>query len=241
MIEQPSVLFEDNHLLVVNKPAGMATMGAEGLTLHAWAGQYLKHKFNKPGNAYVGIVSRLDRVTSGVIVLARTSKAASRLCPQFTGDPESVAKAHRKWAKTPATKRYLAIVDGTDFPREGSLAHRLLKDEDAMRMRVANASKENALMATLRYRTLGDFGHQRMVEVELETGRKHQIRVQFASIGHPIVGDRKYDSASTHAVGIALHSWRTQIAHPVSQASMTFEAWPTHGWPSWSAKLRPKR
>lgn len=213
------ILYEDNHLLVVNKPAGLATMGAaSGNTLHGLAADYLKRKFNKPGKAFVGIVSRLDTITSGVLVLARTSKAASRLSAQF-------ADHHRG-----AGKIYLAAVAPRIADKSGCWSDWLAKDERAHRMRVVSATAPQAKRAKLKYARIGDQNDYSLMAVGLETGRKHQVRVQFADHGHPVIGDRKYGSQRPFAGGVALHSWRLQIVHPTRRETMTFSAPPPSSW-----------
>ena len=215
------ILYEDNHLLVVNKPSGIATMGAESLpTVHSLAAEYLKRAYNKPGRAFVGIVSRLDAMTSGVLVLARTSKAASRLSSQFTpGSPDQ------------AKKIYLAAVAGTLDSPQAELVDYVRKDDAAKRMKVVGQTVPSAKQARLRYVTLGQQGELSVVAARLLTGRKHQIRLQFADRGHPVLGDRKYGSNRRFSAGVALHSWRLQIIHPTKRHPMWFEA---DVPPSWS-------
>lgn len=221
------VLYEDNHLLVVDKPVGIATMGvaAEELTMARLAANYLKQKYRKPGNVYVGVVSRLDRMVSGVLLLARTSKAASRLSNQFR--QRSVAK------------RYLACVGGT-VPGAAEawyeLNDHLLKSESRQRMEVVSPHHAGAQQATLRYRLLNHDRAHSLLEVELITGRKHQIRAQLTSLGHPIVGDRKYDSNIPFPAGIALHCHYLGVAHPTQQTPLHFRSLPTH-WPAHIEKL----
>ena len=138
------ILYEDNHLLVVNKPAGIATMGAEsGPTVHSMAADYLKKAYNKPGRAFVGVVSRLDSMTTGVLVLARTSKAAARLSKQFASKSESMP-----------CKIYLAVVDGQMDHKQGELVDHVRKDDAARRMRVVDSSVAGAQRAVLRYTTV---------------------------------------------------------------------------------------
>jgi 23S rRNA pseudouridine1911/1915/1917 synthase len=220
-----SILYEDNHLLVVDKPPLIATMGAapgqESLVDVLKA--YLGRKYQKPGKVYLGIVSRLDAWVSGVIVFARTSKAAERLNQQF---------CQRSCQKT-----YLAIVpDRSDFKDTGRLEHRLAKDESLHRMTVVASSDKFAhsnsiaQFASLTYRTLGRSHRYRLLEVDLETGRKHQIRVQLWAEGCPIVGDQKYDSKESFAKGIALHSFRLRIEHPTKKILLAFEAIPPEYW-----------
>jgi 23S rRNA pseudouridine1911/1915/1917 synthase len=219
IMKKLEVLFEDNHLLVVNKPAGLATQGAlPGKTSLVVAAQsYLKGKYAKPGNVFVGVVSRLDSQVSGVIVLARTSKAAARLTSQF--------------AESSVTKRYLALVpDVLNVPPQGELQHHVWKDDRAQRMRAETAPVRDSQVAKLRYKTLAEFADSRLLEVTLLTGRKHQIRVQLAAIGIPIVGDRKYDSEQYFPVGIALHSYFLSFEHPTKKETLTFRILPPDYW-----------
>ncbi len=216
------ILFEDNHLIVIDKPVLLPTMGvAEGdESLVTRVKDYLRSRYNKPGNIYLGVVSRLDSHVSGVIVLARTSKAASRLAEQFR--------------RRTSGKTYLAIVsDHCDFADSGRLEHRIIKNESQHRMMaLPKAAAESSLekQAVLVYRTVGQIPGQRLLEIQLETGRKHQIRVQLAACGCPIVGDRKYDSPLPFAAGIALHSYRLEIEHPTLKLPLAFQAIPPACW-----------
>lgn len=222
---EPQVLYEDNHLLVVDKPAGLATVGTtDRPSLYRWAGGYLKQKYNKPGNVFVGIVSRLDTVTSGVVVLARTSKGASRLSEQIR--------------QSRMRKEYLAAVEGHLADESGERSDWLVKDERAHRMRVAAQDAPGAQLARLQFETLARGGHDAnaytLVRVELLTGRKHQIRVQMAAAGHPVWGDRKYGAVSP-AVGrgIALHSSVLELEHPTRREPLRFETPPPPTWTKW--------
>lgn len=216
---QFDILYEDNHLLVVNKPAGLPTMGVsdDQPSLLAEARDYLKHKYRKPGNVYLGIVSRLDAPVTGVLVIARTSKAASRLTEAFRSRA--------------VDKCYLALVAGHVDPPTGRIEHYLRKDERHRRMHTTTASAAGAQHAVLSYRLLEAVDHQSLLQVHLDTGRKHQIRVQLAKWGHPIVGDRKYGSAESFRKGIALHSWRLALEHPVRRVPLQFEAPLPRYWP----------
>ena len=195
-------------------------MGAESAeTLHSLATAYIKHKYNKPGNAYLGVVSRLDMMTSGVIVFARTSKAASRLVPQFGAtDPKK-----RKTASS-ATKIYIAAIEGRLDEAQQTLVDQVYKDDHAQRMRIADASAAGTQRAESQYVRLAESDDFTVVAVRLLSGRKHQIRVQFADRGHPIIGDRKYGSKQEFSAGIALHSWCLQITHPTRQQLFTWYA-----------------
>jgi 23S rRNA pseudouridine1911/1915/1917 synthase len=215
-----SILYEDNHLLVIDKPAGVATMGAEsGPTLHSMAAQYIGQKYNKPGKVFIGVVSRLDTVTTGVIVMARTSKAASRLTPQFAAKDA-----------TGASKTYLAVIPGHLDADSGTLTDWVYKDDAAHRMRVASTKRNDAQQATLKYVTVAENEHSAMLAIRLVSGRKHQIRVQWAERGFPILGDRKYGSNESFPAGIALHSWKLTITHPTLKTEMHFTAPLPQSW-----------
>ncbi len=244
------ILYEDNHLLVVNKPAGIATMGAEsGPTLHSLAADYIKRKYRKPGKAFVGVVSRLDAMTSGVIVLARTSKAASRLSDQFAGGADKLPQkgAIEQALTRDVEKVYLAGIDGSLTDDSGEWVDDLFKDDAAHRMRVVDVKRAistpkasrvtDAKRAVLRYHRLTSGGNESVVAVRLITGRKHQIRVQFAERGHPVLGDRKYGSTRDFPAGIALHSWRLRIVHPTRRTPMWFQAEPPASWKQLLKKL----
>ena len=207
-----NVLYEDNHLLVVNKPAMLPTMGVSSpkVSLLDVAKRYVAEKYNKPGNVYLGVVSRLDAPVTGVVILARTSKAARRLTSQFR--------------ERQVEKIYWAVVAGVpDRPTE-TLQHHLCKDDRHRRMHVTHPDNPDAQLARLHYQALASHGDACLLEVQLETGRKHQIRVQLAKIGHPVWGDRKYGSQHAFSSGIALHARRLTLQHPVRDESLQFEA-----------------
>jgi 23S rRNA pseudouridine1911/1915/1917 synthase len=216
------VLWEDNHLLAVNKPAGLPTQGvAEGApSLAKCAKEYLKRKYNKPGNVYLGIVSRLDAAVSGVVVFARTSKAAARLTEQFRNRrPE---------------KLYWALVDRQPNQPAGELDHWLKKDERALKIRVVAPRSRGSQHAQLSYRVVAARNGQTLLEVRLHTGRKHQIRVQLSEIGCPICGDRKYGSNRPFPGGIALHAKELTIAHPITKEPVKIVAPLPPTWPALS-------
>jgi 23S rRNA pseudouridine1911/1915/1917 synthase len=203
-----SVLHEDNHLLVVNKPAHLPTMGVpEGQpSLLAAAKEYIKQKYNKPGNVYLGIVSRLDAPVTGAVVIARTSKAAARLTKQFR--ERSVQKC------------YWTLLDKQPDPREGPLVDWLRRDERHRRMHITTNSHPESQEARLTYKTIRRVTGAILVEVELHTGRKHQIRVQLSHHGIPILGDRKYNSRRKFPNGIALHARCLTFEHPVLKTTV---------------------
>jgi 23S rRNA pseudouridine1911/1915/1917 synthase len=205
------ILYEDNHLLVVNKPAGLPTQGAAAGedSVVARARKYLKEKYHKPGNVYVGVVSRLDAAVTGVVVLARTSKSAARLSEQFR--------------ETAVTKTYWAVVESMPKQRTGTLVDRLEKDERQRKVIVVDAG--GGQEARLRFRQLASLDPgQTLLEIHLETGRKHQIRVQLAHYGCPIAGDTKYGALQPFPKGIALHARRLEIAHPTQKTRLEFVA-----------------
>jgi 23S rRNA pseudouridine1911/1915/1917 synthase len=206
------VLYEDNHLLVLVKPAGLPTMGTpQGRpTLLTLAKEYIKQRCQKPGNVYLGVVSRLDAPVTGVVLFARTSKAAARLTEQFR-------------TRT-IEKSYWAIVEGVVEAAGGRLVDWLAEDERYRRMHIVGPTMPGAKEARLAYRRLSIVRNDSLVEVELETGRKHQIRLQFSQHGHAVVGDRKYGSREPFLQGIALHARRLVISHPTTGEQLEFEA-----------------
>lgn len=212
------ILYEDNHLLVVNKPAMLPTMGVEEgkASLLQEAKQYIGRKYGKPGNVYLGVVSRLDAPVTGVLVIARTSKAASRLTEAFR--------------EGRVDKKYWAVVDG-EPPDQGICEDWLKKDERHRKVHVTRIESPDAKQARLTYRVVARLaGSRTLLAVTLDTGRKHQIRVQLASRKWPIVGDRKYGSASALSSGIALHAVSLGLEHPVRREPLRFIVEPPPSW-----------
>lgn len=212
------VLYLDNHLLGVAKPSGMLVQGdatgdADLVTL---AKAYLKRRFDKPGNVFVGLVHRLDRPTSGVVLLARTSKAAGRLADQFRG--RSVEK------------RYLAVVRGR-LGAEGEAVDGIRTGRGGS-VDVVPVGAPDSRRAALRWRTLAEAGGRSLVAVELLTGRKHQIRAQLAHRGAPVLGDFRYGDAEPFAGGrgIALHALRLGVEHPTRREPVVIVAPPPPPW-----------
>jgi 23S rRNA pseudouridine1911/1915/1917 synthase len=206
------VLHEDNHCLAVVKSAGQLTVGDRtgDVSLVDCVRDYLRTKYKKPGNAFVGVVHRLDRPVGGVVLFARTSKAASRLAEQFrTGRVDKV---------------YEAIVEGRVAVREGQLTDRLVKDRNTNVVRRAGAADTRAKQSTLNFRRLKTTPSATLLEIRPTTGRSHQIRVQLASAGHPILGDRKYGSKRHFEDGIALRAVRLTFEHPTTKVRITVEA-----------------
>ena len=206
------ILYEDNHLLIVDKPAALPTMGVEAgrpSVIEALK-EYLKRKYDKPGNVYLGIVSRLDAPVTGVLVTARTSKAAARLNEQFRSQE--------------VEKVYWALVSPPPEEAQEQLSDWVRKDERHRKMHVCTEAAPGAQLARLSYRTLQRRDERALLEVRLETGRKHQIRLQLGSRGSPVVGDRKYGSKRAFPAGIALHSRRLILTHPVKKTPIEIEA-----------------
>jgi 23S rRNA pseudouridine1911/1915/1917 synthase len=197
-------------LLVVNKPAGLPTQGAlpDVPSLHTMGCDYLRRKYQKPGNVYLGIVMRLDACTSGVVVLARTSKAAARLSSQFR--------------ERETHKVYWAVVEGVPEAEQGEYMDWVAKDERQQRMKVVRCDGPAAQLARLQYRVLHRLsGGRTLLAVTLDTGR----RLQMATRGSPILGDSKYGSHASFAPpGIALHAARLHVRHPVKQDELEFQA-----------------
>lgn len=218
LVMQLRVLYEDNHLLAVAKPAGIATVGVaeDDVSLAKLAKQYLKNRYQKPGNVYLGVVSRLDLLVSGVVLFARTSKAAARLSEQFRN--RDVAKS------------YLAAVEGVIEPVEATLEDWLAKNDQRHKVEVVASSAPGAQVARLTYRRLVAKPDASLVEIQLETGRKHQIRVQMASHGHPVLGDIKYGSRRRFPHGIALHAAQLIVRHPTRDEEVTIACPPPQTW-----------
>ncbi|MBU2547726.1 MAG: RNA pseudouridine synthase [Proteobacteria bacterium] len=216
------VLYEDNHILAVHKPAGLLVQGdASGRpNLLDLAKAYLKSKYNKPGRVFLGLVHRLDRQVGGVVVLARTSKAAARLSAQFR--------------ENRVQKVYWARVGGRPEPPAGECETYLIRQ--GSRNVPARPEEPGARAASLSYRTLAAGLETSLVEIELHTGRRHQIRAQLAALGHPILGDRKYGSTVPPLRdAIALSARRLTFEHPTLGRSVTIEA--RHGDPFFQAGL----
>ncbi|MCS7018766.1 MAG: RluA family pseudouridine synthase [Cytophagales bacterium] len=217
-----SVVYEDNHLLVVNKQSGIPSQsdltGDPALT--DYVKNYLKEKYNKPGNIFCGLVHRLDRPVSGLMVLAKTSKALTRMNEIFRS---------RQVQKT-----YLAVSHCQPQPTGGKLIHWLTKNAKTNVTRAHLQEVKNSDRAELDYRLVATWGDKSLLEVHPITGRGHQIRVQLASIGCPIWGDVKYGSTVKDSTGcIGLHAYQISFEHPVQKRMVTFSAEPPFERPVW--------
>lgn len=207
------ILFEDNHLIAVNKQPGLLVQGDEtgDEPLSEKVKTYLAKKYQKPGAVFLGVVHRLDRPVSGVVVFARTSKALSRMNELFR---------HRETKKV-----YMAVVAGTPRPPSGTLIHWLSKDESKNKTTVYRKETEGAAKSELSYELLNTIAGRSLVEVRPVTGRSHQIRAQLSSLGCPIVGDLKYGSTEPTGDGsICLHALRLEFIHPVRKELLTIAA-----------------
>jgi 23S rRNA pseudouridine1911/1915/1917 synthase len=215
-------VYEDNHLIAVSKAAGLLVQGDdtgdEPLTHKVAA--YLKAKYQKPGNVFVGLIHRIDRPVSGLVLLAKTSKALERLNEAFSS---------RKVKKT-----YLAAVEGIMENSSGTLENWMAKNAQKNTSYLTKAGQNGAKKATLSYRLVQQKERYALLEVSPETGRHHQIRLQLSAMGHSIVGDLKYGAKrSLENGGIGLHAYKLSFEHPVSKENLELEA-PLPGYFPWN-------
>lgn len=217
---EPEVVYEDNHVIVVVKPFNMPTQSDESRDpdLLTVVKEYLKVRDEKPGNVYLGMVHRLDRPVGGIVVFAKTSKAASRLSSQLRD---------KEMGKT-----YMACVVGAPENESGELVHYLVKDKDKNRVKASKTPREGAKKAELFYETISYGKKMSLLKVTPFTGRPHQIRAQLSAMGHPIVGDLKY-GAPTPLPGknILLFACAITFTHPVKNEEMSFEIPLPKDWP----------
>lgn len=224
-LDPQSVLYEDNHCLVVNKPPRLLTVGdqTQDQNLLDLAKEYLKQKYGKPGDVFLGVVHRLDRPVSGVVLFARTSKAASRLAEQF--------RTHTM------RKVYWACVSGAVQKPEGILEDWLLKDREDNFTTVVPAGTPDAKPCRLTYRQLLGRTNSTLLEILPETGRSHQIRVQLAARGWSIHGDRKYGSRQPGGGNIALHAVQLTFQHPTLHQAVVVNVSPPESWNEWQSNI----
>lgn len=220
------VLYCDNHCLAVAKPAGQLTMGDQtgDRTLLDDAKDYVKATYDKPGAVFLGVVHRLDRPVSGVVLFARTTKAASRLSAQF--------REHR------VQKVYWALVTGEVPAAGGVLEHELVKNSETNVVRVIDRPTPQSQACRLSYTRIARQRGVTLVEIRPQTGRSHQIRVQLAHAGWSILGDRKYGSREAFASGtIALHARSLSIQHPTQKVEICLRCDPPATWTRWTSGM----
>lgn len=208
------ILYEDNHLIAVRKRVGDIVQGDKtgDVPLSDMVKNFLKDKYQKPGNVYLGVVHRLDRPVSGVVLFSKTSKALPRLNKMF---------AEHKGVK----KTYLAIVVNKPAQPQGTLTHWLTRNEKQNTARAYDREVPGSKKAVLEYRLVAQSERYFLLEIELHTGRHHQIRCQLSKIGCPIRGDLKYGAPRSNPDGgISLHAWRLELEHPVSHQNITIDA-----------------
>lgn len=207
------VIYEDNHIIIVEKPFNIPVQAdsSKDKDLLNMVKAYVKKKYDKPGEVFIGLVHRLDRPVGGVMVFARTSKGASRLSEQVR---------NRSFKKT-----YLAVIEGSMEKKTGLLKDYLLKDNNKNVVKITEADVEGSKQAILEYEVLQERGNISLVKVDLKTGRPHQVRVQFSSRGCPLFGDVKY-GAKNKADKIALWSYELGIAHPTTKEELKFKIAP---------------
>lgn len=216
------ILFEDNHLIIVNKSGSDLVQGDKtgDISLDIKVKDYIKEKYNKPGDVFIGVPHRLDRPVTGAVIFARTSKALERLNAMFQ--------------EQKVTKIYWAVVKDRPPLEEDELVHFILRNQEKNKSHVLKSSKKGAKEARLKYRLVGSTNNYYFLEIELFTGRHHQIRAQLASIGSPIKGDLKYGfPRSNKDGGIHLHARQISFLHPVKKEQVKVIADPPND-PLWN-------
>lgn len=206
------VVYEDNHLIIVNKKAGEIVQGDKtgDTPLSEIVKKYIKEKYNKPGNVFCGVVHRIDRPVEGLVIFARTSKALERL--------------NKMLREGEIHKTYHALVEGNVKDDEGELENYLVSDGRINKTFVTTSSNPDAKLSKLRYKVLTRGDRYTLLEINLLTGRKHQIRCQLSNIGHPIKGDLKYGARrSNRNGGISLQAHKIEFVHPVSKENICVE------------------
>lgn len=214
-MEKLNVIYEDNHIIVVEKPVNIPSQGDKtgDIDMLTIIKKYIKEKYNKPGDVYLGLVHRLDRPVGGVMVFAKTSKAAGRLSEQVR------VKDFKK--------KYLVIVDGKMEAEKGFLEDYLLKNEKLNMSKVVKEGTKNAKLAKLDYEVVkyNEETNLSLLKINLHTGRHHQIRVQLSNSGHSIYGDQKYGTRG-RGKQICLWAYELSILHPITKEIMTFKVLP---------------
>lgn len=222
-VDNLSVIFEDNHLIIVNKQSGDIVQGDKtgDTPLSDVVKEYIKIKYNKPGNVFLGVVHRLDRPTTGIVVFAKTSKSLERF--------------NKMLRDKKVNKTYWAIVKNLPKKLEDTLIGYLLKNPKNNKSTSFSSEKKDSKKAILHYKVIQSLNNYHLLEVDLETGRHHQIRCQLASIGCPIKGDLKYGFDRSNKDGsIHLHARKIEFTHPVTKEEISLVA-PTPQDPIWNA------
>ena len=211
MKEKIKVLYEDNHLLVVIKPINILSQSdkTKDIDMLTLVKLYIKEKYQKPGNVYAGLVHRLDRPTGGVMIFAKTSKCASRLSEQIKNNEMN--------------KRYYAVVNGILKNKKDKLENYIKKEDSFSKI----VSKEEGKYAALEYKVIKEQDNMSLLDINLLTGRHHQIRVQFAHINHPLYGDQRYGKEDKNQ--LALYAYHLEFNHPITKERMIFEDKPKYG------------
>lgn len=221
-MEELTVLYEDNQIIVVIKPQNVPTMSDDSKDedMLSKVKEYVKEKYNKEGNVFIGLVHRLDRPTGGIMVFARNSKSAKRLSEQF--QTHSVEKV------------YYAITNGVVKTKMGHLVNYLKKDEKENIVKIVPMSENGAKKAELVYNVLEDNGKESLLEVKIMTGRSHQIRLQLANIGNPLVGDVKYGKEKGRTSNLGLWAGKLSFDHPTTKQRLVFIACPNAETAPWN-------
>jgi len=219
-MEKPKVLFEDNHFIAVNKKPGQIVQGDKtgDIPLSEIVADYLKVKYEKPGDAFIGVIHRIDRPVSGVVLFAKTSKGLSKMNELFR--------------LRAIQKTYWALVEGKVPQSEGIVVHYLNKNEEKNRSKALKEPKEGYLRCELKFKVISVLDNYTLLEVDPLTGRHHQIRVQLAAMNWPIKGDVKYGARRGNTDrSICLHARKLQFEHPVKKELVIIEAEIPKSWP----------
>ncbi len=207
-----NVLYEDNHIIIVEKKPNILSQSdiTKDTDLLTMVKEYVKEKYNKPGNVYIGLVHRLDRPVGGIMVFARTSKAAKRL--------NDGIKNHE------FNKTYVAVLDGILKKQNGELTDYLYKDEKTGKSKIVNKSYPGTKLSKLNYEVIGYVGDKTIVKINLITGRHHQIRLQFKNLGYPLFGDQLYGKQNKEQ--IRLYAYKLSFNHPTTKERLEFKLLP---------------
>jgi 23S rRNA pseudouridine1911/1915/1917 synthase len=222
-IHPEQIAYEDNHIIVINKLPSEITQGDKtgDLPLSEKLKNFIKHRDNKPGNVFMGVIHRLDRPVSGLVIFAKTSKGLSRFNELFR--------------EKDIQKTYWAVVKNKPPKAEDHLTHYLLKNEKTNKSKAFDKPVKDALKAELAYKLLASSDNYHLLEIKLFTGRHHQIRSQLAAIGCPIKGDIKYGFDRTNKdASIHLHSWKVEFMHPIRDENLVITAKPLSDDPIWA-------